>query len=190
MSFNTFKTSMSSLELEVPQEELFFITPDERKKFFLNLVENFKLYCPKLKMIYGALNYDSSLMVEYLTIFETTTEIGSVSRDMIVWDSPYLYTNRALPAYKYAVRTGQHEKYFNMCAAHMAVIPRAKFSEFIVSDLCGNLSFDKNSDRHWKKPENAKRLIKGMSELSIQYVPRGFRNLGNRKPEATAAVEN
>ena len=44
-------------EIQVPFEEKTFILPQPRIKLFQNLIENYKVFCPELKLIYAFLNY-------------------------------------------------------------------------------------------------------------------------------------
>ena len=164
-------------ELKVPIEECLMVYPKQRQQLFLNLVENYKIFCPSLKMIYAALNFDSSLKIEYLVIFEASMK----GKTFILWDFPFIYTNRAIPAYRYVVKNNLHKEYFDTCTAHLCQMEKDKFIEFLNSNLCGNLSTDSRSPSYWKSPENSHKLMKGMSEMGMIYIPEGFRNSGRRK---------
>ncbi len=163
-------------EFEAPIEERVLIYPKQRKQLFLNLVANYKIFCPNLKMIYAALNFDSELKIDYLVIFE----IIKKGKSIILWDSPFIYTNRAIPAYRYAVKNNLFKEYFDTCMMHFCQMDRDKFIEFLNSSLCGNLKTNENDPLYWKSPNNAHTLMKGMSELGLLYIPEGFRNRGNR----------
>lgn len=164
-------------EIDVPMEERILIYPKQRQQLFLNLVENYKIFCPNIHMIYAALNYDSELKIDYLVIFEAYKK----SKSFILWDSPFIYTNRAIPAYRYAVKNNLHKEFFDTCTAHFCQMDRDKFTEFLSSSLCGNLSTNENDPLYWKLPENSHALMKGMSEMGLLYIPEGFRNSGRRK---------
>ena len=164
-------------EIDVPMEERILVYPKQRQQLFLNLVENYKIFCPNLKMIYAALNFDSELKIDYLVIFETVKK----GKSFIVWDCPFMYTNRAIPAYRYAVKNNLHKEYFDTCLGHLCQMDRGKFTEFLNSSLCGNLSTNPNSTAYWKSQDNAHALMKGMSEMGLLYIPEGFRNTGRRK---------
>ena len=47
-------------EIQVPFEEKTFILPQPRIKLFQNLIENYKVFCPELKLIYAFLNFNSN----------------------------------------------------------------------------------------------------------------------------------
>lgn len=155
-----------------PQEERLFVYPEARQKLFINLVENYKIFCPELQIIYAALNYDSELKIEYLIIFHTVLE----GQEVIMWDCPFLYSNRAIPAYRYAVKRSMHSEFFTECKAHLCMIPQDKFIQFLGSYLCGELSLDPEDERFWKNPSMMGDLMRGMSEMSLQYRPVGYRN--------------
>ena len=165
------------IEFDVPMEERLMIYPKQRQQLFLNLVENYKIFLPNLKMIYAALNFDSELKIDYLVIFEAYKK----GKPFILWDAPFIYTNRAMPAYRYAVKNNKHKEYFDTCLKHLCQMERDKFTQFLTSDLCGHLSINNKNSSYWKSPDNSNELMKGMSELGLQYVPEGFVNKGRRK---------
>ena len=160
-------------EFNPPLEELLIIYPDARKKLFYNLIENYKIYLPGIKMIYASLNFNSELRIDYIAIF---TGVLNNGYKFLFWDSPYAFTNRSIPGYRYAIKTNQYQEFFNECKKHICQIPYSKFVEFIQSDLCGNLSMDPNSSNFWKNPENSEVLIKNITELGLLYRPKGFRD--------------
>ena len=164
-------------ELNVPMEERLMVYPEQRQGLFINLVENYKVFCPNLNMIYAGLNFNSELKIDYIVIFETNLR----GKDLILWDCPFAFTNRAVPAYRYVVKNKLHKEFFDTCMQHFCQVEREKFYEFLGSDLCGNLSLNKNDSKFWKLAENSPALMKGMSELSLLYTPKGFRNSGRRK---------
>lgn len=163
-------------EINVPLEERVYIQPKQRQQLFINLIENYKIFYPDINMIYAALNFNSELKIEYLVIFEVTIK----NKPFILWDAPFIYTNRAIPAYRYAVVNNLHKEYFDTCVSHLCQMSKDKFYEFLNSSLCGNLSLNENDSKYWKSPNNLYALLKGMSELSLLYIPEGFRNTGKK----------
>ena len=157
---------------DVPMEERLYVLPDARQKLFINMIENFKVFCPDIQLIYGAMNFNEDLKVDYLVIFKVMVE----NREIILWDNPVLYTNRTIPSYRYAIRNNEHQAFFMECRAHFSQISIGKFYEYLQTDHCHNLSLDPKSPNYWKNPNNSEKLISGMSELAIQYTPKGFRN--------------
>lgn len=166
MTFDGHETFM------VPEEERLFVTPSARQSLFINLVENYKVFCPNAEMIYAALNYDSDLKIDYLVVFSTRVNDKSV----VLWDTPYLYTNRAIPAYRYAVKTNQHAAFFKECMKNFKQIERERFIEFLGSDYCHGLTLDHDSPNYWRNPENAPALMEGIVDLALVYIPKGFKN--------------
>lgn len=156
----------------VPEEERLFVTPSARQSLFINLVENYKVFCPNANMIYAALNFNSELKIEYLVIFDTIVN----DKHVVLWDAPYLYTNRAIPAYRYAIKTNQHTAFFRECMKNFKQIERERFIEFLASDYCHGLTLDHDSPKYWRDPENAPSLMEGITDLALVYIPKGFKN--------------
>lgn len=163
-----------------PMDERTFIYPEARAKLFYNLVENYKVYFPNLKIIYAALNFDSKLKVDYLLIFYANID----DQSMVLWDAPFMYTNRSIPSYRYAVKNNLHEEFFRECSFHFCKVKQDKFLEYITSDYCENLSTKVGDPKYWKLPENSHSLISGMADLSLQYRPTGYRNPNRPKDNA------
>ena len=156
-----------------PMEERYYIYPKPRIELFLNLIENYKVFCPGLTLLYAGLNYDSELKIDYLVIFHTHTDKDG---DVILWDSPFLYSNRTVPAYRYAVKNNLHKEFFTECMSHFCQISENKFIEFLESNMCNYLALSPEDPKFWKLSENSHDLMKGMSEMSLQYKPSGYRN--------------
>lgn len=154
-------------EIDVPFDEKKFILPQSRIKLFNNMIDNFKVYYPGLKLLYAYLNFNSETPVDYLLIFSYDVDGESKA---IYWQIPYLYSNKTLPAYRYICKNGLYETFFTFCMESMCKMPYEKFKEFIPSNLC-NLSFDKTDSKFWKNPDNADILTKAMANLSLQYTP-------------------
>jgi len=154
------------------------ILPKARQELFINMVENYKIFCPKIKLIYGGLNYNSEYKADYIVIFEANPEN---QKRLIVWDCPYIYTNRSLPGYRYAIKNNQYVDFFRECAMHFCQLEEDKFYEYLTSENCDNLSLDRRDERYWKNPDNIEDLIKGITTLSLRYAPSGFRNKNRPK---------
>ncbi len=169
-------------EIQVPFDEKTFILPNDRIALFKNLLDNYKVFIPQLELMYAFLNFNSENPIDYLVIFKAT-EVRT-GETIVVWDCPYLYSNKTIPAYRYIVRNGLHEKFFKYITESASRMPYAKFREFIPSNLC-NLSFDPKSPLYWKKNENADTLVKAMMGISMEYVPKpgapGVRMFAHKK---------
>lgn len=153
-------------ELQIPFEEKTFILPQPRIKLFENLIANFKIFCPELKLIYAFLNFNSKTPIDYLLIFIGTSK----GKKVLLWEAPYLYSNKTIPAYRYICKNNLFEQFFKYVEESLCRMTYSKFEEFIPCNLCG-LSLDPNSDKYWKKQENADTLLASMAELSLQYTP-------------------
>ena len=169
---------MHEKHFKVPMEERLYIYPKPRVDLFVNLVENYGIFCPKLEVIYAALNYDSTQKSDYLIIMQPK---DNRKNPMILWDAPILYSNRTVPSYRYAVKNNLYMDFFTECVAHLARCPVNRFVEFLGTDLCGNLSLDPKDPRFWKSPDNAPILLKGMSEFATRFKPIDFQS--NRPKE-------
>lgn len=167
-------------EFQLPEEErLSLVYPKPRQELFLNLVENYKIFYPNLKLIYAALNYNSELKVEYLIIFKAEAK----GQKVILWDAPFLYTNRTIPAYRYAIKTNTHKQFFDSAFMHLVQMTYGKFLELVESPHCDNLSRDSKNKRYWKNPEFSEALIKGLSNCGMLFRPEGFIS---RRPSSTS----
>ena len=71
-------------EIDIPFEEKTFILPQPRIKLFENLIENYKVFCPELKLIYAFLNFNSKNPIDYLIIFTGTSK----GQKALLWDVP------------------------------------------------------------------------------------------------------
>lgn len=158
-------------DFQVPLEERILIYPKERQQYFKNLLDNYTRFCPYLKLLYAALNYNSELKVDYIVIFESISK----NKKVIVWDAPFLYTNRAIPAYRYAVKTNNFKGFFDSAVMHFAVMPYSNFFSFVQSKFCNFLTLRETDDKYWKNPKNMNDLIKGVVDCGMQYRPSGFK---------------
>lgn len=157
---------ISERKLKIPRDELLFILPQPRINLFYDLIEEYKRRRPELKLLYGYLNYDASLGIDYLLIFEG---IGATNKlPMALYDCPYIYTERAIPGYRYCKREGLLDDFFSDAFNFMPTMPMNRFEEYINSML--NLSIKKDDPLYWKKSDNTEKLVKGLTELSLYYV--------------------
>lgn len=157
----------SNEKFNPPLEERLYIFPDAREKLFLNLIENYKIFFPNLQIIYASLNFSVELKADYIVIFYLVKN----NKPLILWDCPFMYTNRCIPAYRYAVKTNQFKNYFDCCGEHFCQMDYSRFREYLVSPLAGELSFDEKSPKYWLDPNNTYDVIKAMVDLSLLYRP-------------------
>lgn len=153
-----------STDMDIPFDVLTFITPNDRKILFKNLLENYKVFCPALKLRYAYLNFNSKLQCDYILVFSDKNRPG-----MMVWDYVYQYTTRTLPGYKYSLEQGKQAEFFKMLANRLYIAPVARFKKMLPLPPY-NLSWDSNADNAWNKIENINSLNKLMVDISTVYI--------------------
>ena len=149
-------------KLEVPFEDRTFIDYQLRIDLFPNLIENLKVYMPNMELIFAYLNRDVNVNIDYFII------LYDKERDRILWDIAYLYSNRAMPGYLYAIKNNLYKEFFDTIKDHICSTNSSKFSEFITMG-CG-LSMDKNKENYWKDPKNINTFIDNLTELSNAHI--------------------
>ena len=155
---------MSSKRIKIPPEELRFIKPDVRQKIFKEIYEGYqKRY--NMKLIYGYLNQDPSLFVDYCIIYKARNNDDTA--DIIVFDIPPIHSDRSTPGYRYCRRTHQEYKFFEYGVDTMTVMDKRRFYEFITEKL--GLSLDKDDPLYWKNPANYKDLLQNLLDMSLRY---------------------
>lgn len=145
----------------VPRDELLFIEPEPRKKLFINMLENYKIYCPGMTLEYAYLNVNSQYPVDYVVVFNGMT---TDKRPIVLWRCPYLYSWESIPGYRYAVKNNLHEQFFKEEGNTMCKITRGRFNEFITT-MC-HLPLNE-----WKNPEYAETVMDNLSALALRYNP-------------------
>lgn len=150
---------------EVPHDELMFIDPDTRVKLFYNMLENYKVFCPGLKLEYAYLNYNSKVPFDYCIVFSTVSTRGE---KIVAWTCAYLYAWESIPGYRYAVRHNLFTQFYKEVTGLMCRITKGKFDEFI-EEMC-HLSL-RDGESYWKNPEFAETLLDNLSELALRYTP-------------------
>ena len=138
-----------------------------RPLFFLKT--DYKVFLPGLTCIYAFLNFNSENPIDYLVIFEGYTK--DTGQKIILWDCPYLYSNKTIPAYRYIVRDTLLSKFFQFISESLCRMEYGKFLELIQSDMC-NLSIRPDSPLYWKNPDNSDQLVKAMMGISMEYTPK------------------
>lgn len=152
--------------LKIPMDELLFIYPDARERLFLDMIDEYKKRFPQFKLIYAYLNRDASIGVDYLIIFEAIGQ--QTHQKTIIYDIPYIYTDRSIPGYRYCKREGLLDDFFYDSSHLMVTTPKIRFEEYLNSFL--NLSNHKDDELYWKSPSNSLAVARGLSNLSLYYV--------------------
>lgn len=148
-------------KLNIPREEKLFILPEPREKLFIDLINQYKKRYPDLKLIYGYLNHDSSLSIDYVLIFHM------IESDVIIFDIPYIYTDRAIPGYRYCKKNHIENDFFEEAYGLMTRLSYPRFNEYLTI-MC-NLSLDSKNELYWQNPKNSMTLCKGLVDLSLRY---------------------
>lgn len=150
-------------KLNIPKEEKLYILPASRKKLFKDLLNEYKKRFPNFNLIYANLNHNSSIPIDYILIF--TTKISN--NEVILIETPYLYSDRAIPGYRYCKRENQSDLFFEEASELMTRMPYDRFVEYLNAML--ELSVDENSDNYWKAPENMQKFTEGVLTLGSRF---------------------
>lgn len=152
--------------LKIPREELLYILPEARQKLFMHMIEEYKNRYPTFKMIFAYYNTDSKYPIDYIVLFKVKRE----DRTMILFDMPFLYTDRAIPGYRYCIKNNLLDDFFQEAVDSMTTISESKFAEYL--NIMCNLSIDKDSELYWKNPKNISILVNGLKDLALRYTRR------------------
>jgi len=150
-------------KLNIPKEEKLYILPGPRKKLFKDLLSEYEKRFPNFTLTYANLNHDSTLPIDYVLIF--TTKING--NDIIIMETPYLYSDRTLPGYRYCKRENQLDLFFEEAGELMTRMPYDRFVEYLNAML--ELSVDEKSDNYWKAPKNIRVFTEGILTLASRF---------------------
>lgn len=153
-------------KLKIPMPEKMYILPEAREKLFMHMINEYKTRCPGLTLLYAYLNHDAEFPVDYLLIFKAMSDDNRVS--LILFETPYLYSDRTLPGYRYCLRNNLLDDFFQESTDQMPRLSRGRFNEYITTML--ELSMNKESPEYWRAPGNASKLGKGLVDLSVIYT--------------------
>lgn len=156
--------------LKIPMPEKYYIYPDARKKLFMHLVNEYKIRYEDLKLLYAYLNFNPDLNIDYLLVFSTKNSAGN---PMIMYDAPFLYSDRTTPGYRYCIKNNLLDDFFEEAMLQMTTLPKYSFNEFLSIAINPPLSTDKNNPRYWRNPNVAFDLCKNLGELSLRYAKKG-----------------
>jgi hypothetical protein len=151
--------------IAVPFEQRAMIDPKTRQKVFKEIYEGYASRYG-MKLIYAYLNHDPELMVDYGVIYQARNDADT--GNLIIYDVSTLYSDRSTPAYKYYAKIKKKDQFFQFGIEEAVVMDRSKFFEYLTIRL--DLNQKKGDPRYWKDPENGGELIKGLLDLSLEYV--------------------
>lgn len=154
-------------KLNIPSEVLRYIEPGPRKAVLKNLVaaygERFKNFTP----LFVYLNHDAEKMYDYLIIMQSNHT--SMSQKIIIFDFPPIFTERSLPGYRYCVKNGLKEDFFQEVEGRMVRLFYTKFVEFIESlRLTMN---EKDEENYWLNKDKLPLVLEALFDLSLRYTP-------------------
>lgn len=169
------------INLRIPQEQLNYIDKNDRPKYFLNIVNEYKKRYPEMKLIYCFLNIDPKCPVDFVLLFSTRAYSQDKKHciSTIVYDIPLIYTDRSIPGYRYCLamdynhniptedKHSKSSQYFEAGVHRLVRVEKNKFDEFINKYL--KLSLQKDNEKYWKKAEYAPQLAKGLVDLALRY---------------------
>lgn len=150
--------------LNIPLSERQYMTGPLRAKLVAEIFSQYKKRFDRLKMIYGIVNRNGQIPVDYAAIF-TVVSNGNVK--LIIIDVAYAYGERSTPGYRWCKIHHKEDDYFKEVGSHLAQMTEASFHASIVDNM--HLSLDKDDPLYWKNPDNVDALAKGLSDLYIKF---------------------
>lgn len=147
-----------------------------RDQYFMDMLKQFKLKFPGVKVFYANTKPGQQLNPEHPTPdFIIILKGRLVSNDprlppknIILFDIPMIFTDRSIAGWTLAVERGKKNAYFDYMMDKMCRIPENRFAEYLVH--MAYLSLDKNEKRYWKNPENQDELIRELMELYMRFA--------------------
>lgn len=104
------------------------------------------------------------IAVDYCLIFRSPYE------NEMYFELPYIHTNGSIPGYRYCLREDKLDMWFKIILEDMPHISVPLFMEYIEGNL--ELSLNKEDDLYWKNSTNKAKLISGLIDLQLRYVPK------------------
>ena len=161
------------------------IAPD-RNRYFTDIITQFKKKFPGLKIIYANNTMGDHINpdhpnVDYVIIVKGVLKSKDPrlpDRDVILIDSPFIFSDRSIAGWTIAVERGMMDQFFTYMFDRCVRMNPARFEEYI-QYMC-LLSLDPNSELYWKKPENAEHLCRDLEELSVRYTSKDERAKASR----------
>lgn len=148
--------------LRIPLNHPRMISPAKRVEVFKEITSKYQSYFG-IKCIYAFLNTDPRFKIDYCLIFKAKND--DKTHDIILFDAVPINGDRCTPNYLYYKNVGKEKNFYQFGIEVMPLLPPKLFYNQI--QLLG-FDRDKNSDKYWKKPENA---IKVVDELFDWTLP-------------------
>lgn len=156
-------------KLNIPIDEKLYILPDVRAKLFNHLIKEYGKRFPDYKLIYGLLNNNASptMAIDFMLIFEYRVQ----NKNVILIEIPFQYSDRTIPGYRYCLREGLINDYFEEAGELMVRLPAYRYYEYL--NLRLNLSDNPDDPLYWRKKEHSEKLIEGLVDLSLRFTRKG-----------------
>lgn len=164
---NTAFIKDSDKKLKIPLEELAWIEPGPRNRLFIDLIDQCKKRYPGLKLIYAAMNFDSSILCDFLVVFEFISDSGKKG---VYFIAPFIYTDLAIPGYRYAKRENRLDQWFSQFFDGLCKADYKIFFEYLAAN---NFGIFKGYDNMWNDPKNFKPLAECLIEQQLLYKNKG-----------------
>lgn len=143
-----------------------------RSKVFLKMCNEFKRRYPNIKLIYAYINPNPIERLQFMLIFKFTSHVKTrmfenfMTKYTIICGNAVSYTS--LEGFDICDSRNELDNWFADVMTQPATYPETFFRDIINRN--DELSYeDKNSDKYWKKPENADKLINHLDGYLVSF---------------------
>ena len=173
----------------------------DRSEAFKKLLAGLKVYKPDIKLIYATVgegmtpaellktvsimrDADEEIVkrIDYVFIYEYVRQYRDLMSERMYWvECPMLFSPKSLNTFMYYKKRGGLKEYFADYMMSTQKIKPAIFNQYLtqVSHLSTRPKMvdpstnEKMDDpRYWKRPENSKKVIEAVTQMSVMYRER------------------
>lgn len=173
----------------------------DRSEAFKKLLAGLKVYKPDIKLIYATVgegmtpaellktvsimrDADEEIVkrIDYVFIYEYVRQYHNLMSERMYWvECPMLFSPKSLNTFMYYKKRGGLKEYFADYMMSTQKIKPAIFNQYLtqVSHLSTRPKMvdpstnEKVDDpRYWKRPENSKKVIEAVTQMSVMYRER------------------
>ena len=173
----------------------------DRSEAFKKLLAGLKVYKPDIKLIYATVgegmtpaellktvsimrDADEEIVkrIDYVFIYEYVRQYHNLMSERMYWvECPMLFSPKSLNTFMYYKKRGGLKEYFADYMMSTQKIKPAIFNQYLtqVSHLSTRPKMvdpstnEKMDDpRYWKRPENSKKVIEAVTQMSVMYRER------------------